>query len=288
VVGVRRARWVASLVLRADARSPGGYRRGLYRVARRAPPHGLVTLPESWWGVAPRVRVRRLDLALELDLRDNLQRTLYVSGTYEPALLAFLAAELRPGDVVADVGANVGLHALVAARAGARVIAFEPAPDAAATLRAAAARNGLPVEVVETALGDAKGTAELRADPRYHPADTGVRALGGAGALVARVPVTTFDAWAGEHGLDRLDFVKLDVEGAEAAALAGMTDSLRRLRPRALVTEMRGHGDEASLRALLAEAGYAATGVLLDRNELFRPARAYAPQSRAGGSRRSA
>jgi hypothetical protein len=78
-------------------------------------------------------------------------------------------------------------------------------------------------------------------------------------------------AWAGERGLDRLDVVKLDVEGAEAAALAGMADSLRSLRPRALVTEMRGHGDEAALRAVLAEAGYASTGVRLDGNELFRP-----------------
>jgi hypothetical protein len=55
--------------------------------------------------------VRRLGLRLELDLRDNLERTLYATGTYEPALLRFLHDELRPGDVVLDVGAHIGVHA---------------------------------------------------------------------------------------------------------------------------------------------------------------------------------
>jgi Methyltransferase FkbM domain len=215
---------------------------GVHRVATRPAPGApaLTRLPARRWTTAPRVRVRRLGLRLELDLRDNLQRTLYATGTYEPALLRFLHDELRPGDVVLDAGAHIGVHALPAAarlrRLGAgTVIAFEPARDSAARLRAAAARNRPDVTVVEAALG-------------------------------------------AEHGVERLDLVKLDVEGAELAALKGMAGTLTRLRPRALVVEVKDRvldragvdGDE--VRDLLERLGYQPTGQVLPvANEVYRP-----------------
>src|SRR3954451_5544991 len=146
--GRRAARAAAASALRVAARTPDGYAKSLYRVATRLPREmpELYTLPPAWWEHASRVRVRRLGVRLELDLRDNLQRTLYFTGTYEPGVLALLERELRRGDVVLDVGAHVGVHALTAARrlralGGGRVIAFEPTPDSATTARAAAARN---------------------------------------------------------------------------------------------------------------------------------------------------
>jgi FkbM family methyltransferase len=273
VVGSRVARTVAALALRAGARTDRGFAKGLYRVASRrpVPMPDLWTLPPAWWTTAPVVHARRLGLQLELDLRDNLQRTLYFTGAYEPGLLRLLRDELRPGDVVLDVGAHVGVHALTAARrlrelGGGRVIAFEPTPDSSAAVRAGAARNGLAVDVVQSALGETEGEIELRGDPRYDTRDAGVRSQFGEGDVVARAPVTTFDAWAGRTGLDRLDVVKLDIEGAEILALRGMRESLRRLEPRLLAIEVkdvvmeRGPGDEASLHALLRECGYVAAG----------------------------
>jgi FkbM family methyltransferase len=279
LVGSRVARTIAALAMRA-----GRYEKGLYRVASRRPEPmpRLWTVPEAWWQTAPRITARRLGLTLHLDLRDNLQRTLYFTGTYEPGLLALLEDELRPGDVVLDVGAHVGVHALTAARrlralGGGRVIAFEPTPDAAAAARTAAARNGLAVEVVPAALGEADGQVELRGDPRYPSHDAGVRSQFGEGDVVARVPVVTFDGWARETGLDRLDVVKIDIEGAEILALRGMRESLTRLRPRLLAIEVkdvvmaRGPGDEAALHALLDECGYAPAGMPERHVALFRP-----------------
>ena len=279
------ARGLAAAALRARSTTRRGYTRSLYRVAVRTPvpTPGLVKLPAAWWSAAPRVRVRRLGLRLELDLRDNLSRTLYVTGTYEPGLLGLLRGALRRGDVLVDVGAHVGVHALTAAArlrrlGGGTVVAFEPARDSAATLRAAAARNRLDVTVVECALGRGPGTAELRADPAYGAADAGVRSLHGHGAAVQTVPVVAFDAWVRQAGLDRLDVVKLDVEGAELDALAGMRDSLARLRPRLLSVEVkdsvlrRAGTDGAAVRRLLRDCGYRPTGRVLDRNELFVPA----------------
>jgi hypothetical protein len=133
--------------------------------------------------------------------------------------------------------------------------------------------------VVEAAFGAAPGTAELRADPTYDPADAGVRSLHGSGGRVQAVTVTTFDAWAAEARLERLDLVKLDVEGSELEALLGMAGSLRRLRPRALVVEVKQRvldragvdGDEIHL--LLSRLGYASTGQVLPvANQVYRPA----------------
>jgi FkbM family methyltransferase len=284
VVGPRVGRGLAALVLRARARTPAGWLEGVHRVATRPAPGvpALTRLPDGWWTVSPLVRVRRLGLRLDLDLRDNLQRALYATGTYEPALVRFLHDELRPGDVMVDVGAHIGVHALTAAArlrglGGGTVVAFEPAHDSAARLRAAAARNRLEVAVVEAALGAGPGTADLRADPAYDIADAGVRSLHGHGTRVQTVRVTTFDAWAAEARLERLDLVKLDVEGAELEALRGMAGALGRLWPRALVVEVKRRvleragmdGDE--VREYLDRLGYEPTGQVLPvANEVYR------------------
>jgi FkbM family methyltransferase len=285
VVGPRVGRGVAAVALRVRARTAAGWLEGVHRVATRPAPGApaLTRLPGDWWTASPRVRVRRLGLWLELDLRDNLQRALYATGTYEPALVRFLRDELRRGDVMVDVGAHIGVHALAAAArlrrlGGGSVVAFEPAHDSASKLRAAAARNRLQLTVVEAALGAEPGTAELRADPAYDAADAGVRSLHARGPRVQTVPVTTFDAWAAAARLERLDLVKLDVEGAELEALRGMAGSLGRLRPRALVVEVKQRvleqagvdGDE--VREYLNRLGYQSTGQVLPvANEVYRP-----------------
>jgi FkbM family methyltransferase len=285
LLGPRISRAVAAATMRLGAHTPRGYMKGVYRVARRWPVAmpDLWKVPEAWWARVPRVRARRRGLRLELDLRDNLQRTLYFTGTYEPGLLALIENELRPGDVMVDVGAHVGVHALTAARrlcalGGGRVIAFEPAEDSSAAVRAAADRNNLPVEVVRAALGEAEGTIELRGDPRYGTFDAGVRSQFGDGEVIATAPLLTLDGWAAGAGLDRLDVVKIDIEGAEILALRGMRATLRRLRPRVLAIEVkdvviaRGPGDEAALHALLADCGYVSHGQPERHVEVFRPA----------------
>ena len=247
-----------------------------------SPGPSLVKLPENWSTDTPLLRATRLGLDLDLDLRDNLQRTLFYTAMYEPGLLRFLHDELRCGDVAVDVGAHVGVHALTMARrlnqlGGGRVFAFEPAEDSAAKLRAAAS-NRLEVTVVALALGRAPGMIELFADPRYDLADAGVRSQYGTGNAIERVAVTSFDAWAEEARLDRLDVVKLDVEGAEPQVIEGMRASLKRLRPRALTVEVkdrvldRSGVGEAELRELLASCGYRSSGQVFHSNEVFRPA----------------
>jgi FkbM family methyltransferase len=276
VLGPAAARRTARLAGALEGLTDGG----VWRVAVRISPRladanaRLVKVSPGWASSA--VVVRRQGLELELDLRDNLQAVLYYAGRYEPAVRRFLRAELRQGDVVLDIGANIGLHALTAAKrlhelGGGRVIAFEPAADCLAKLNKAAERNEVHVEVVPAALGERKHYAALRADSRYDDADAGVRSLYGDGTVVQEVPVVRLDDWAREHQLTRLDVVKLDIEGGELAALSGAAHTLTRLQPRALLVEDKRPEVSARLHAVLDELGYRPTGAVLDHNALFRP-----------------
>lgn len=148
----------------------------------------------------------------------------------------FLREHLRPGMTVVDAGANVGFYTVAFSEAvgtGGAVHAFEPDPFCASILRDRI--RGLDtadnVRVEEAALGDSEGEAVLycsyrdRAESRLHP-------FGSATPVEpVRVRTTTLDAYCRDHGVGRIDAVKIDVEGAEVAVLRGMAGIMARRPP---------------------------------------------------------
>ncbi len=185
-----------------------------------------------------------------------------------PAVRGFLP----PGGVAIDVGANLGEWTMpLARRVGpdGRVLAIEPAPRAAMALGRTLAANALAqVELIRCALGDHDGEAEL-AMPLVTSAraDTGTAHIGAAAAghEVATVTLRRLDALADEHRLDRLDLVKIDVEGHERLLLDGAAATLARFRPVLVIeTGHEGAGDRRAICDQLAGLGYEMLGVLLD------------------------
>jgi FkbM family methyltransferase len=185
-----------------------------------------------------------------------------------PAALAFLS----PGAVAIDIGASLGEWTLPLARtvgAMGRVLAAEPAPRNAAALEATLAANALrQAEVIRCAVGDHDGSTEF-AVPIVTSArtDTGIARLGPAGAGYERLSVClrSLDSLAAERELDRLDLIKIDVEGHERQVLDGAQAVLARYRP-ALVIET-GHeaeGDRPAISDRLRGGGYRMLGILLD------------------------
>jgi FkbM family methyltransferase len=265
VVAILRAAMAATL--RAAAAT-----RPTERLATRAAHSGLATIVAG----AGTVEVRRLGTSFTLDLADNVQRTLFLTGRYEPDFLRFLKSELRVGDVYADIGAHVGIDAIVAARrvgVSGHVYAFEPAPDTSARL-AEVTRSSGNVTVVNVALGAARTMVALRSDPSFGTGDASARSLFTDGSVICQVPMTTFDAWAVD--LDRLDVAKIDIEGGEHDAIVGMRATLSRLRPRAIVVELQasrlrlaGHTEEDVTRLLL-ESEYLPSGESFLENVVFR------------------
>lgn len=143
----------------------------------------------------------------------------YVLEDYEPEIRECVARRLEPGMVVADVGANIGMFALRAARAvgpEGRVWAFEPGPDNLEHLRRNLELNGEPpVEVVPCAAGAERSRRSL-----YLGALGTTHSLSAPGPSGRAVEVETMaldDVIGG-----RLDFAKIDVEGHELEVLAGM------------------------------------------------------------------
>src|SRR5581483_676345 len=112
--------------------------------------------------------------------------------------------------------------------------AFEPSEETRSHLVANLAANGAANVTVETAaLFDRDG--EVAFDPSRAQPGGAHLAAGGPAAGTATVAATRFDTWAAAIGLDRLDFLKLDVEGSELTVLAGAEATIRRFRPTAVV-----------------------------------------------------
>lgn len=155
-------------------------------------------------------------------------RSIALHGTWEEQLATVLARNLRPGDVMVDIGANVGVMSFRAARltqSSGRVIAFEPDPANAACFLRGVAANGFPhVTLFPLALSDAPGLFGLQGGSNGY--------LTGAGGSAVMIQAMRGDDFLAAE--PRIDFIKLDIEGHEPQALAGLARTLARHRPMVL------------------------------------------------------
>lgn len=177
----------------------------------------------------------------------------------DPALLRLAAEAVRPGATVWDIGANLGLFsfaAAVAAGPSGRVLAVEPDTVMAGLLRRSARvnRGHAPVEVLAAAVSDQVSVARLciarRNRSTNHLDGFGTSQTGGVRGTHL-VPAVTLDWLA--SGLGFPDVVKIDVEQAETAVLAGASQVLERAA--AVICEVAGH-NSAAVGDLLSGHGY--------------------------------
>ena len=180
---------------------------------------------------------------LEVDLTDGMSETVFFIGEYERVITEIISAIVRPGDVCLDVGANFGwyttlLHRLVGARGA--VHGFEPQPDVFLKLKQNWILSNRPNNVFlnETALGDAVKTVEIH---RFKNEPTGHSSLAAHGAHEFEkfaVPMTTLDSYLEAREINQIDFVKVDVEGAELMFLNGANCLFEQKMPPLIVMEM--------------------------------------------------
>ena len=174
----------------------------------------------------------------------------------EVGMFEELLAELADDDVFSDVGAHLGWHSLVAANAagGVDVVAFEPHPTTASRLDTVLTTVGHDVGVQTVALGDADGTVEFTAAPDPDAHVSGV--LPGDGGETIPVDVVRGDTLVANGEIAPPDVVKIDAEGADAAVLRGLSETIDSARPRRIYCEV--HRDEAEILDLLDRLGYTA------------------------------
>lgn len=173
------------------------------------------------------------------DLTDHVERHMYFLGHYEPIEAFLLTSLLQPGMTVIDGGANVGAHTLIAATAvgpAGAVHSFEPVPRTADRLEAQVADNGLDnVKVTRAALWYEADVVTLALPPDQEDNAGAFSLRGGDPASAVRAPALCLDDYVQEHAVERVDFIKLDLEGAELPALQGMLGVLERTRPLLLI-----------------------------------------------------
>jgi FkbM family methyltransferase len=155
------------------------------------------------------------------DLGDWIGQYVFVTGSYEEPTAALMAQLVCPGDLVVDVGANVGFFTLLLSRLvgrGGRVVAFEPMPHALERLRAHVSLNRCDnVTIRDCALGAATGTTQLYLGPRHHTSIASLQPRDGAQAV--EVACRTLDDELSGDG--PVACLKIDAEGWEPEVLAG-------------------------------------------------------------------
>ncbi|MBI1976892.1 MAG: FkbM family methyltransferase [Candidatus Omnitrophica bacterium] len=137
---------------------------------------------------------------------------------------------IRPGMTIVDVGANIGYYTLLFARQAGpegRVFSFEPEPAQRAVLLENLDRNGVKnVFVSSSALADRIGCASLwlneanQGDHRIYDPGDGRRRI--------EIETTTLDRFLKEKGCEKVDLVKIDVQGAEPRVIQGMKETIQR------------------------------------------------------------
>lgn len=185
--------------------------------------------------------VRRQGIQWALNPDCLIQRSLYYLAVLERQETRWLQARVRPDWVFFDVGANFGYYAMVVSAASqgrARVYAFEPLASNFHLLARNKHLNEFDrVTPVKLALSDRAGAVDFFVPPV---------SCSGVGRLVDgplddphgyvdKVQATTLDAFVAQRGVRRMDFLKIDVEGAELRVLRGGAETLRRLRPTIMI-----------------------------------------------------
>jgi FkbM family methyltransferase len=228
----------------------------LWRMAAGYPPYNRVAI------------LRHGGMRMPCDLNEMLQRQFYYFGTYflEDEILRCWEAAAKTARVIFDIGANAGIFSLAALASNpkATVHAFEPTPEIDLRLRATASMNHLAQLVInEMAVADWDGQAVLR---RWRGEDNSNEGMNyitteDLDADSEAVPVVSLDRYCGDRGIDRIDLLKIDIQGNEPLAFAGAAQMLRNRCIGTIFAELNwqpGRQDEpaAQMIQMLEKAGY--------------------------------
>lgn len=205
----------------------------IFNLAKRLakmPPQGVVT----------KTRDGR---KFEISFRDWADDAIYFLGTYENFCTETVKKHIKPGDVCLDVGANIGwystLFSKIVGQNGA-VHSFEPVPRTFAELEKNVRLNGAPPNVFlnNFGLGDAEKTLEIHLFDGMPSGHASLAARENQPAQSFAVQIKTLDSYLLEREIERVDFVKVDIEGAELMFLKGASKLFEQKTPPVIFMEM--------------------------------------------------
>lgn len=222
-------------------------------------------------GKGPDTQVVRSGVKWDLDLREGIDFSIWLLGSFEPETVRCYRRIVKAGDVVLDIGANIGAHAVLLAQAvGAKgkVYAFEPTEYAFTKLSKNRALNpGLANRIVCLQCMLVDKDVEGKPTPGLYSSwplkgDAGLHELH-QGRLMTTVgaDARTLDSFILSLTLDRVDCIKLDIDGFECGMLRGAREVLTRWHPPIIMElapyALKEQGESLhELIKLLREYGY--------------------------------
>lgn len=235
-----------------------GVRRGLSRLA-------------GWFGGS--ISVQLGVVAVEFNLKSPHERHLFL-GFSERDVLRIFEIFLRPGDVVIDVGANIGFHAAYMANlvgSSGRVYAFEPTPKLIPRLLHLERQNPLHnIDIVRAAVSDKEGEATLYESSIHELSSLNQNWSPSTKLQEISVQTITLDTFLSHQSCHQLRLVKIDVEGHQYAVFKGLQETLARGLVDIYVFELTPPDhqtfDTSSLEilSLLEQHGYVIYGISPD------------------------
>lgn len=176
----------------------------------------------------------------QLDLREVVDFMIYIAGGFEAYLSRFIRNNVKEGDVVMDIGANIGAHSLAmgkSAGSSGRVYAIEATEYAYSKLQANIALNPelsdqvAAVHCILTASDDKTGSVEIHSSWPFESEADRHSSHQGVTKSVGAAPAISLDTLVAAHQITRLDFIKIDVDGHEWDVLSGGRQTFERMRP---------------------------------------------------------
>lgn len=210
-------------------------------------------------------------ITFDLDLNEAIDSEIYTGGIFEPEITMAIGVLTKPGDVVLDIGANIGCHTLRFAKLvgpEGRVFAFEPSGYACGKIKRNLALNAtfagnVTLEKKAIALHTAKdqkirfkSSWRLYGRQREIPEET--------------VDFESVDNYVTRRQLNRVDILKIDVDGHEPGVIASAADTIRTFHP-IIFLEIN---DTAECRQMIQALGNLEYIFLFEEN--FEPARSSA------------
>lgn len=168
---------------------------------------------------------------MRLDPTRSITKTWFVDGDFEPGMISVMRHLVKPGMTCFDLGANAGYYTLFLAKAVGNtgtVYAFEPTRETHESLVNNLELNRAGNVLAENrAIGDYCGEIAFHEGPRgydvYNTVGTLLPSLGPVATrfTTRKVAITTLDQYCLDRHIQKVDFIKLDIEGGEMAALRG-------------------------------------------------------------------
>ena len=166
---------------------------------------------------------------------------------------------LQSGDVVIDCGANMGLFSAIASRKGCISYAFEPVKDNIDKFLSKTAKWNKNINIVNYALADKTGELLFTIGSRngsgfIEELDGSDYAKANRNTYNIKVNAITLDEWVKQNNIEKVDFIKADIEGAERLLLKGSKETLKKFAPKLSICKYHLPDDPKVLKSLILQA----------------------------------